>query len=231
MTRAQLEERIAKAIDKTNKKQNTIAKKEKLIAKKTLEASKVADEHDKWSIEYDIKYLNEDIARLHKEIASINATISKYNEQLANVIAVEEMYANEMPEQFKELQNALVKNWDEYDKHRKAYYREKYEELGYKEFFKTFNGADYTLMHTCDEDIHKSNMKTAESMIIDLFNRVKAITGDVTEWSGIAVERGNSFPVLTGVVIGKSGRAYVETILAGGYNIQRLHIRTLVHEA
>lgn len=81
-----------------------------------------------------------------------------------------------------------------------------------------------------DEDIHKANMKSAEVMIVDLFNRVREITGKVTDWTGIRAEQGNVFPVLTGVVIGVQGRAKVETILAGGYNIQRLHIRTLVHE-
>ena len=230
MTRAQLEERINKAVERATKKEGTIAKKHKLIEKKQVAISKITDEHDKWSLEYDIKYLEEDIERLRKEIQEINNTVEKYNKQLEGVIAKEEMYAREMPEQFKYLQKALVENWDEYDKQRRVYYRQKYEVLGYKEFFRQFAYANYELIHSSDREIHEANMKQAENMIIDLFNRVRDITGEVTESRGIRVEQGNEFPVLTGTVVGKQGRAYVETILAGGYNIQKLHIRTLVHE-
>ena len=68
-------------------------------------------------------------------------------------------------------------------------------------------------------------------LIINLYYRVRNITGEIVDWSGISAEVGTQgFPVLTGYVIGKEGRAFVETILAGGYNIQRLHIRVLVHE-
>lgn len=229
MTSKQLEERIAKAIERANKKENTIVKKQKLIDKKRTQASKLTDEHEIWSLEYDAKYLEEDIKRLHKEIAEIHKTVEKYQKQLAGVLERENIYAKEMPEQFKMLQAALVERWNEFDNNRKAYCRQKYEELGYKEFFRKFTGADYNLMYKSADEINKANMKNAELMIIDLFNRVKDITGEVTEWDGIRAEQGNAFPVLTGIVVGKMGRAYVETILAGGYNIQKLHIRTLVH--
>ena len=68
-------------------------------------------------------------------------------------------------------------------------------------------------------------------MILDLIRRVKDITGEITDWSGIQATIGaQGFTVLNGYVIGKEGRARVESILAGGYNIQRLHVRVLVHE-
>ena len=230
MTRAQLEERITKAEERITKKQSTITKKQALIAKKQANADKATDEHDRWSLEYDIKYLEDDIARLNKEIPEIQKTLDKYNSQLAGVIEKEELLAREMPVEFKNLQKALVENWDEFDKKQQAMYREKYEEIGYKEFFRKYSYAAYELIHSCDSEIHERNLKQAETMIIDLFYRVRDITGEVTSWRGIHTEQGNVFPVLAGTVIGKQGRAHVETILAGGYNIQKLHIRTLVHE-
>ena len=55
-------------------------------------------------------------------------------------------------------------------------------------------------------------------------------TGEITSWAGIHLEAGSYCAVLNGYVEGKEGRARVESILAGGYNIQRLHIRVLVKE-
>lgn len=57
-------------------------------------------------------------------------------------------------------------------------------------------------------------------------SRIHAITGEVTDWDGIHYSGG----ALNGVVYGKLGSVRVESILAGGYNIQRLHVRVLVHE-
>ena len=77
-----------------------------------------------------------------------------------------------------------------------------------------------------NEEFMKANLRDAEAFIIDLYNRVKAITGEVIDWSHIRYKG----KALNGIVVGKNGKVNVETILAGGYNIQRLHYRVLVHE-
>ena len=69
-----------------------------------------------------------------------------------------------------------------------------------------------------------------EDLIINLIYRVRKITGEITDWSDIRASVGTGgFTVLNGTVIGKEGIAHIESITAGGYNIQRLHIRVLVH--
>ena len=85
-----------------------------------------------------------------------------------------------------------------------------------------------SLWDETDEQIHAQNKRAGENLILDLLKRVTKITGPVTDWSGLHTTRGNMGTVLNGIVIGEDGRAEVETILAGGYNIQRLHCRTLV---
>ena len=51
-----------------------------------------------------------------------------------------------MPSQFKQLQEALVERWNEWNKNRKATLIEKYKELGYKSFIKEYSYNDYDFM-------------------------------------------------------------------------------------
>ena len=61
----------------------------------------------------------------------------------------------------------------------------------------------------------------------DLINRANSICGTIKDATGLSIgEKGE----LNGLVIGDRGTAYIETIGAGGYNIQCYHFRTLIHE-
>lgn len=242
-----LKERIEKATQKIEKKENTITKKTAQIEKKykALEKLGVKDpaEHDReefrdaenwhdifWTYA-DIKHLKEDITRGGKEIEATKATLAKYEAQLAGEIEKESIFLKEIPEIFKSLQDELVETWDIWDNARKERLRKIYNELGYREFMKEYTYSDYEFMSISSEKIHSDNERDAKALILDLYYRVKDITGEVTDWDEIRATQGtNGFTVLNGYVTGKEGRAKVESILAGGYNIQRLHVRVLVHE-
>ena len=217
MTIETLRDRIAKVTTKIEKKTATIAKKEALIIKKD------GNPDEKYSEEY---WLAEDVKRLKREVEDAKNTLEKYNKQLAGEIEKENLFITEIPESMKALQNELVAKWNEWDIERRDRIRTARTEMEYKEYCQKFSVYERTVFtYKSDEEINTSNENDAKWFIIDLYNRVKAITGEVTDWSGIHA----AGTALNGLVIGKEGRAEVESILAGGYNIQRLHVRVLVH--
>lgn len=244
---------IAKKQNTISKKEKAVTKKKSEMAMKfgitfnkqvrltTDELEKLGLTKDQaWDaywLQCEIDGLMQDLERLPKEIEKMNETLDKYKKQLSGEAERESTFICEIPESMKEMQNQLVTEWDRWDNERKAKLASVYKKVGYTAFFKGTeeNGyrdkhtyADYEFLNMTSEKIHESNMELAKAEIIDLYNRVKEKTGEVTDWSGIELRNGNSFPVLTGWVSGAEGSAFVETVIAGGYNIQRRHIRVLV---
>lgn len=225
-----LKDRIQNAETRIEKKQATIQKKTDWIAKKQGKLDKLPENERRWA-EFDIENWQDDIERLTKEITEVQASIETYKKQLLGEIEKEEILLKDIPESMKRMQAELVERWDAWDKKRRDKIKEDYLKLGWKEFHNKYKHADYTFRDKTDEQIHNENVRDAKYLILDLYYRVKHITGDVTDWSDIRAEQGTQgFTVLNGLVIGKQGRCRIESILAGGYNIQRLHIRVLTHE-
>jgi hypothetical protein len=61
-----------------------------------------------------------------------------------------------------------------------------------------------------------------------IIERTNAIVGQITDASDLKIGAKHD---LNGYILGTRGRAKVQTIDAGGYNIQCYHFRTLIHEA
>ena len=224
-----LKDRITMAEEKITKKQNTIVKKTALIEKKKVAYSKAQDEHDRYWITCDMNHLADDILRLEREIKETEKTLENYRAQMAGEIKRQELLTKEVPETLKTLQNELVTEWDRYDMNRREKMREDYRAMSYKEFCIKYRGQDTELRHMDDDEIHEENVRAAEAIIINLVNRVKSITGEITNWGKLYLSPNNmGWSILNGRVEGKEGIAYVESIGAGGYNIQRYHIRVLV---
>lgn len=224
-----LKDRISKAEEKISKKQNTIIKKTALIEKKKALIAKTTDENERYWITCDMNHLNEDILRLEREIKETENTLENYRAHLAGEIERQDLLTKEVPETLKTLQNELVTEWDAFDKKRRKRMLDDYYNMSYHDFCIKYRGEDTELRYKTDEQIHDSNVRDAEGIILNLVNRVKSITGEITDWAGMRLAPNNmGWSILNGRVEGKEGIAYVESIGAGGYNIQRYHIRVLV---
>ena len=85
--------------------------------------------------------------------------------------------------------------------------------------------ADYEYWaDASDEDIEKRARRSADAYVMDMIRRVTKKVGTITDYSGLTVKG----PAINGRIIGDRGSTYVDTITAGGYNIQRLHYRVIL---
>lgn len=79
-------------------------------------------------------------------------------------------------------------------------------------------------------DIERLNKILAHEKMakyFDLCNRISDVVGEITDIQNLRIASNGN---LDGVVTGTKGKAKVETIGAGGYNIQCFHYRVLVHK-
>lgn len=121
--------------------------------------------------------------------------------------------------------------WKEYDRNKKAV----------KEMFETRFGflAPY-IERALNEETYRYDIWTFDSEKLAkeleqeanrkydfIIERTNAIVGEITDAAGLQIgEKGD----LNGYIIGMRGTAKVQTIGAGGYNIQCYHFRTLINE-
>ena len=233
MTAVEVTERINKAQEVVNKLEALICRREGKLKKLQHDLAKASDERKggmysekqliEWSIEDEQTALEEN----RKKLPEKKAVVEKWQRKLEEINA-ESRKLDTIPEQLKRLQKELVEkivkaeiehreriyedsrnmSWDEFSK--KHSYHE-------REYYTGRSDRDFKEMVT--RDAHAE----AKYWILDLMRRVEKKVGEITEWNlyfgGIA---------LNGWVVGTKGKAFVETIIAGGYNIQCLHNRVLV---
>lgn len=214
-------ERETKTIETATKQ---IESKRNLIAKKQAKID--AGVLDQW----DARWAEEDVDRLTKEIVRLEEKIENAKDRLAKAEAKDGVLT-EMPEAMKQLRDFLIGHWDETDNRRHASLYEKLKEMGYTEFVKKFKYNAYQFVkYETPETIHKANVREADNMIFNTIERVGEITGKITDCKELTAAPGNGgLLLLNGYIEGEKGTATLNSIYAGGYNIQRLHVRVLVN--
>ncbi len=169
------------------------------------------------------------------ELYDARNTLAKYEKQL---VAEEAKNAtlNNLPEALIQFRDNLIDRWDKYDEWKRNKIREdmkKEREMEYKDYKAMMNEkwgrGWYDAAYISDADIHKSNVKDAEALVLNLINRVIERVGQITDCKYLSLDRDNNgYSIINGRIIGTKGTVRIESIGAGGYNIQRYHIRVLV---
>lgn len=232
-----LEERI-------EKKQNQIAKIERSIAR--LE---VKDPYD------DLKRRRRDLEEAQKTLKNYQEQLAiEINKENAPKIEVLVNFLNQWKEKanafyHKEAQ-ALYKAYEEHKTNNerieteyraKGYSTEAYKEYREKnsEEYRRYNEVEkvfsplirrirtYKDTYLNEEELEKELNREVKRKYEDLVYRISYVVGEILDCSNLYIGSNGS---INGIVIGTNAKARVETITAGGYNIQCLHYRVLVNK-
>lgn len=111
---------------------------------------------------------------------------------------------------------------DRYGKPRTKHVKYQDGELEYLEHY-----TNYSTIEESEARLTADLDREADIKYDDIVNRACGIVGTITDAKGLSVGAKGE---LNGVVIGDRSRARINTIGAGGYNIQCYHFRTLIHE-
>jgi len=206
---------------------------------------------------YNLTDYIESIENAQRDIAEKEKTLETYRNRLAEAEERDSVFET-MPDCMREFLDSIIESWDAWDRMRRESvkdarheyytlqdeYRSAVREYGknsdeakrinremreIEEGYSRFEWID--LPYLDDDQIHERNVKAGKALVLDLYDRVSAITGGFQTADGLKMTRGNNgFAVINGFVTGNGRTAKVQSVGAGGYNIQRFHIRTLVHE-
>lgn len=87
------------------------------------------------------------------------------------------------------------------------------------------------MVYTKPEDraawLEKRMEEEKRQKLMDLVQRIVKVVGRITDASNLHIGKKGD---INGIIIGTEGKAVIETIDAGGYNVQCYHFRTLIHE-
>lgn len=204
----------------------------------------------------DIKNLEEDIERLHKEIAETEKRLAGYQEELQVVIDKEnnrniqviiDFLENWKTESNKFYHESLPKyleardRWKKEDKelHDKRWHgnldregkrKVMEEQRRNSEMFTQAWGWIIPFVYADnirEEELTKALNEEADRKYDFIVEKTTSLVGQITDATHLYIANNGN---LNGFIIGTTGKINVQTISAGGWNIQRFHFRTLIHK-
>lgn len=130
----------------------------------------------------------------------------------------------------RKLKKENFEEWEKYDRARSSVKASFKNEFGFLEGYisRAYNAETglYDSWNFDEEKLTKDLEKEANAKYDFIIERTNAIVGTITDASNLHIGAKGD---LNGFIIGERGKAKVQTIGAGGYNIQCYHFRTLIH--
>ena len=230
-------------------KEKEIAKLQKKMARIEKAAASNWENNPYWYTENDLKYTARDIEEAQKALADYKAKLEAEQKKDASrnvqviIDFLEVWKANAMTAyrdatpKYIEAEKKYEDQYRELSKQmfdRNASHEERLEKRKERnELTDAFNKmwgwvAEYVAGSILEEERLKKDLDREATRKYDfIIERTTAIVGEITDASNLEIADNGE---LNGYIIGTDGKATVKTIGAGGYNIQRFHFRTLVHE-
>ena len=224
---------VRERIESNRNKVTGIEKKIAIREKKLLTAD-----------DYDQRCLGEEIRRLEREKAYVLKTIEELLPKLEEEKKKEEAYQKAVSV-LKPFMDDVLAQWNSFDRNKreevkKESYRlhEEFEEKERKGEIRKFSwynqyrnmmrdrfGAKWEwLRGATDDEIDADNRKAIKRVVTELILRTEEKAGNVKDYTCLHVGPNG----IEGYIEGDKGTVEVRSILAGGWNIQRLHVRVLV---
>lgn len=210
----------------------------------------------KLNLSYDEEVNIDSCRTKNSEIESLTNTLNKYKEQLNKLSNFEQEEKIKVIWDFllkwrEDTYNKVVENGKHffelqknYDEEFKKYFNEKYSntDLNYSEKLnvqRNFTEKYYSDIFPVTRSVYIRQGKVDEKKLNNILDRdieskykhiiakVKKVCGDIVDASNLHI--GND-GTINGLIKGTIGNGYVETIVAGGYNIQIAHYRVIIHK-
>lgn len=174
---------------------------------------------------FDLIYVVGDIISAKNKLIEIDEKI-RDNEERLSKMEEKEQKIYDMPPLFLELIDHMIPECEKNIKFRYDHIRQlKATGKTTTELYRVF-GSDYDRAMKYDEvEIRQLAERSAKAYVSDLYRRVTKKVGDIVDYHDLYLNG----PAINGVVVGEKGTTRLETIMAGGYNIQRLHLRVILH--
>ena len=229
-------------------KKAEISKLEKKIARIEKAQESNWENNPYYYTERDLYWANKDLEEAKAALASYEAKLASETEkdQSRNVKAVVDFLNAWADRVYKHYEQAFV----EYQREKAEYYKKNHEYCDWANHggWKDPNGAEIKAAYKAYEKRFHSKWRFIQpydnkgfdgakllkeleqdkkAKYDNIIERTNEITGKITDACGLRVSAKGE---LNGFIIGERGTAKVETIGAGGYNIQCFHFRTLVHK-
>ena len=228
-----------------------VAGKEKEIEKLTKKLERIHKaEATNWEVnpyyytESDLKYTTRDLQNAKEALVKLNEELAEANKKAdsRNVPAITE-FLEKWKEHMRDYYHKAHKqylvalhdyseqerqlDWFRYRGEERKRVKAEWDKIR-REFHERWGFIEsYVCGSRFDDEKFERDIKNEADRKYDfIIERTVAITGKITDASGLYV---GAVGDLNGHIIGEEGVANVQTIGAGGYNIQCFHFRTLIH--